>query len=60
MWALVGVIVGMFGAQAVPISLHNSMDKCFEAREDYLAQLPKPKINYEVVCVSTDLNGKET
>lgn len=60
MWALVGVVVGLAGAQAVPISLHGSMAECFEAREELSATLPKPKMNYETVCVQTDLNGKET
>ena len=60
MWALVGVVVGMAGAQAVPVSIHATMDECFRAREVFMEELPKPKMNYEVVCVRTDLNGKET
>ena len=60
MWALVGVVVGMAGAQAVPVSIHATMEQCFTAREVFMEELPKPKMNYEVVCVRTDLNGKET
>ena len=60
MWALVGVVVGMAGAQAVPVSIHATMDECFSAREVFMEELPKPKMNYEVVCVRTDLNGEET
>ena len=60
MWFLVGIAVGIGGAQAVPVSLHKSMDECFRAREVFMEELPKPKMNYEVVCVRTDLNGEET
>ena len=60
MWFLVGIAVGIGGAQAVPVSLHKSMDECFRAREVFMEELPKPKMNYEVVCIRTDLNGKET
>ena len=60
MWALVGVVVGMAGAQAVPVSIHATMEQCFSAREVFMEELPKPKMNYEVVCVRTDLNGEET
>jgi hypothetical protein len=60
MWALVGVVVGMAGAQAVPVSIHATMEQCFTAREVFMEELPKPKMNYEVVCIRTDLNGEET
>ena len=60
MWALVGIVVGIAGAQAVPVSLHSTMEECFVAREVLMDELPKPKINYESVCVRTDLNGEET
>ena len=60
MWFLVGIVVGMAGAQAVPVSIHATMDECFAAREVFMEELPKPKMNYEVVCIRTDLNGEET
>ena len=60
MWFLVGIAVGIGGAQAVPVSLYKTMEECFAAREVFMEELPKPKMNYEVVCIRTDLNGKET
>ena len=60
MWSLVFIAVGIKGVLAVPVSLHPTMEECFNAREVVMDELPKPKINYETVCVRTDLNGKET
>jgi len=31
-----------------------SMEVCFEERESILNTFPKPKINYEAVCIHTD------
>jgi hypothetical protein len=36
--------------------IHPSMAGCFEARDFFMATAPKPKINYEAVCVQTDHN----
>ena len=33
-----------------------TMEVCFEAREVALSTAPKPKINYEAVCIQTDHN----
>jgi len=33
------------------------MDRCFEVREYVIAQVPTPKINYEVICVKTNEMG---
>ena len=32
------------------------MAGCFEARDFFMATAPKPKINYEAVCVQTNHN----
>jgi hypothetical protein len=37
-----------------------SMGDCFAAREYFLATAPQPKINYEAVCIQTDVKGKQT
>jgi len=34
-----------------------TMQVCFEARERILSTLPKPKINYEAICIQTDKVG---
>ena len=58
MWVLVGILLTVEGVHAKPFSLHATMEQCFEAREAQLLALPKPKINYEIVCIRTDLfNG---
>jgi len=28
--------------------------ECFEAREYFISTAPKPKINYEAICIQTD------
>jgi hypothetical protein len=34
-----------------------SMETCFEARDYFMDTAPKPKINYEAVCIQTDKVG---
>lgn len=36
------------------------MDECFEAREYFMATAPQPKINYEAICIQTDVTGNAT
>ncbi len=55
MWVLIGVMLAVQGVGAQPISPHATMEECFEAREEIMEQMPEPKINYEFVCVRTDL-----
>jgi hypothetical protein len=55
MWALIGVVLSVQGVGVQPISLHPSMEECFSAREVVMASMPKPKINYETVCIRTDV-----
>jgi len=55
MWVLVAVLLSSKGAGVQPVNLHKSMDECFMARETVMAAMPKPKINYELVCVRTDV-----
>ena len=37
-----------------------TMEDCFEARDFLIATGPKPKINYEAVCIQTDELGGAT
>lgn len=37
-----------------PQSVHSSMSECFEARDYFIGTAPKPKINYEAVCIQTN------
>lgn len=55
MWVLVGVILTAQAVGVQPIGLYNDMAQCFSAREAYMQQMPKPKVNYEMVCIQTNL-----
>ena len=37
-----------------PQGVYPMMADCFEARDFFMATAPKPKINYEAICVQTD------
>jgi len=37
-----------------------SLEECFKARDFLMEQAPKPKVNYESVCIKTDVFGKRT
>lgn len=55
MWVLIGVLLTQESINAIPISAHTTMSTCFSAREEVMQKLPTPKINYEFVCIKTDL-----
>lgn len=55
MWVLVAVLLSAKGVAVQPISLYNTMEECFAGREEFMLPMPKPKVNYEFVCVRTDL-----
>ena len=55
MWVLIGILLTQEAIYAQPVSTHVTMADCFEAREVAMQDLPQPKINYEFVCVRTNL-----
>ena len=55
MWVLVAIMLTAKGVGVQPVSPYKTMEECFDAREQYMFPMPKPKINYEMVCVRTDL-----
>jgi len=55
MWALVAVVLSTKGVGVQPVELYKSMDDCFTAREVLMTSMPKPKVNYELVCIRTDV-----
>jgi len=55
MWVLVAVLLANQGVAAQPIDIYKSMEDCFRARESVIDLMPKPKVNYELICVRTDL-----
>lgn len=55
MWALVAVLLSTKGVGVQPISVYESMEQCFQVREVYMQRMPQPKVNYEMVCIRTDV-----
>ena len=54
MWMLFAIIITAEGYGTMPQGPFATMDECFEAREYFLNTAPKPKINYEAICIQTD------
>ena len=53
-WALVAIVFSGTGIVTRPFGVFMNMDECFVARDLLIANGPKPKINYEVICVRVD------
>ena len=53
-WILFIIMLDSDRYYVQPNSFYSTMDKCFEARGAFMATAPKPKINYEAVCIQTD------
>ncbi len=53
-WVLVAILVMDSNFKMMPLGAFVSMDECFQAREAFMATGPKPKINYESVCIQTN------
>lgn len=54
LWVLLGITIQPDSANLHSIGIYSSMDDCFSAREVVMTQLPKPKMDYELVCVKTN------
>ena len=54
MWMLFAIIITAEGYGTMPQGPFATMDECFEAREYFISTAPKPKINYEAICIQTD------
>ena len=54
MWMLFVIVLEANAYFVAPKGPFTSMEGCFKARERSLATFPKPKINYEAVCIHTD------
>ena len=58
MWLLFAILLQSDGYAVFPQGPFESLEKCFEAREYFIATAPQPKINYEAVCIQTDNFGE--
>ena len=57
MWMLFVIVLQADAYFVAPKGPFTSMEGCFEARSRTLATFPQPKINYEAVCIQTDVIG---
>ena len=60
MWLLFAILIQTDGYAVFPQGPFMTMNDCFEAREVFINTAPQPKINYEAVCVQTDVTGEGT
>ena len=60
MWLLFAILIQTDGYAVSPQGPFMSMAECFEAREYFMATAPQPKMNYEAVCIQTDVTGNGT
>ena len=54
MWMLFAIIITAEGYGTMPQGPFATMDECFKARQYFMDTAPKPKINYEAICIQTD------
>jgi len=59
-WILFTILLTAEGYYTHTQGPFSTMEDCFEAREFLIATGPKPKINYEAVCIQTDELGGAT
>ena len=60
MWLLFAILIQTDGYAVYPQGPFMTMNDCFEAREHFINTAPKPKMNYEAVCIQTDVVGNAT
>jgi len=60
MWLLFAILIQTDGYAVFPQGPFMTMDDCFEAREYFLATAPQPKINYEAICIQTDIKRNQS
>jgi hypothetical protein len=60
MWMLFVIVLQADSYMVAPQGPFATMDECFKARQYVIQTAPKPKINYEAVCIRTDKVGEAT
>ena len=58
MWILFAILIQGDGYAVYPQAFP-TMSECFEAREYFMTTAPQPKINYEAVCIQTNVMGDD-
>lgn len=54
MWVLFVILLEADRYMVAPQGVYPMMDDCFEARDFFMATAPKPKVNYDAICIMTD------
>ena len=57
MWLLFAILIQGDGYAVYPQGPFATMAQCFEAREYFMVTAPQPKINYDAICIQTDVTG---
>jgi hypothetical protein len=53
-WVLFVIVLEADRYYVSPNGMYETMNDCFEAREFFMATAPKPKINYDAICIQSD------
>ncbi len=54
MWILFVILLEADRYYVAPQDVFPTMANCFEARDFFMATAPKPKVNYDAICIMTD------
>jgi hypothetical protein len=54
MWILFVILLEADRYIVAPQGIFPAMDDCFAAHEAFMAEAPKPKMNYDAICIQTD------
>lgn len=57
MWVLFVILLEADRYIVFPQGVYPTMVKCFEEHTLFMVSAPKPKINYEAICIQTDKLG---
>ena len=60
MWLLFAILIQGDAYAVFPQGPFMTMDDCFKAREHFIETAPKPRINYEAVCIQTNITGNQS
>lgn len=60
MWLLFAILIQADGYAVLPQGPFMTMEDCFKAREYFIETAPKPKMNYEAVCIQTNIKGNQS
>ena len=60
MWLLFAILIQADGYAVYPQGPFATMAECFEARQYFMETAPKPKINYDAICIQTNVTGDST